>query len=249
VHNVTRNPGEIHIYRDASAVSRALADIFVEISQTASADRGRFSVALSGGNTPRAAYELLAESPACDDVCWSDTYVYFGDERCVPPDDSQSNYHMAQETLLSKVPLPPKNVHRMRGEVDPKQAAEEYARVLVDDLGPTPQLDLVMLGMGPDGHTASLFPGNNPETDSDKLVRAVYAETQQMWRITLTPKVINAARNVVFAAEGATKAGTLAAVREGPYNPLQYPSQIVSPTNGRLIWLVDESAAGQLSKI
>ena len=246
---MTRNPGEIHVLRDATAVAKALADIFVEVSQTAIADRGRFSVALSGGNTPRAAYERLAESPVCDDVCWSDTYVYFGDERCVPPDDSQSNYHMAQEAFLSKVPIPPKNVHRMRGEIDPKDAAEDYAHVLVDDLGTLPRLDLVLLGMGPDGHTASLFPGNNPEADSDKLVRAVYAETQQMWRITLTPKVINAARTIVFAAEGSGKAGTLAAVREGPYDPIQYPSQIVSPTDGRLIWLVDESAAGQLSKL
>jgi 6-phosphogluconolactonase len=243
---VTRNLGELHVSPDAAGVAKSLADLFVDIGKSAIADRGSFSVALAGGNTPRAAYTLLGQRPEA--LCWSDVYVYFGDERCVPPDDDQSNYHMAVETFLSKVPIPETNVHRMRGEIDPPEAAREYASVMVERLGDPPRLDLIMLGMGPDGHTASLFPGADPETDASDLVRAVYAESQHMWRITFTPIVINSARNVVFAVEGSSKSATLAAVRQGEYDPRTYPSQIVSPSDGRLIWLVDESAAGQLQK-
>lgn len=244
-----RTLGELHLLPDGPAVARALAELFIDIAATALADRGRFTVALAGGNTPRATYALLATPEFAERVSWSDVYVYFGDERCVPPDDEQSNFRMAQETLLGVVPIPEKNIHRMRGEIDPSQAAQEYAQELTEDLGIPPRFDLVMLGMGPDGHTASLFPGADPQADSGALVRGVYAQAQLMWRITLTPTVINAARNVVFAVEGAGKAETLAAVREGTYEPTKYPSQIVAPFDGRLIWLVDSAAAGSLKHV
>jgi 6-phosphogluconolactonase len=179
-------------------------------------------------------------------LSWSDVYVYFGDERCVPPNDEQSNYRMASETFLDRVGIPPENVHRIKGEIDPQKAAADYAQELRADLGAPPRFDLVMLGMGTDGHTASLFPGADPTTDSDALVRGVYSDSQMMWRVTLTPEAINAASNVVFAVEGLTKANTLAAVREGPYDPRKLPAQIVAPTSGRLVWLVDSLAAGML---
>jgi len=238
--------GRVQVFADAPAVAQALADLIIDVGQTAMADRGSFRVALSGGNTPRAAYRLLAEAPRSEALSWSDTFVYFGDERCVPPDDEQSNYRMATKAFLDAVPIPRANVHRIRGEIDPAAAAADYATILRTDLGDPPRFDLMLLGLGPDGHTASLFPGTPPTTDDAALVRAVYASSQAMWRVTVTPQVINAARTVVFAVEGAEKAGILATVLEGPHDPTSYPAQIVAPESGRLIWLVDELAAAML---
>jgi 6-phosphogluconolactonase len=238
--------GELHVFPNASEVAKAVADLFVDVGRCAQTDRGCFRVALSGGNTPRAAYELLAQAPRNERLSWSDVFVYFGDERCVPPDDEQSNYRMACNAFLDKVPIPLPNVHRMQGEIDPAEAARDYANVLRTDMGEAPAFDLVLLGLGPDGHTASLFPGTDPATDNDALVRAVYAQAQNMWRITITPKVINAARNVAFAVEGSEKTAILAAVLEGPRDPVVHPAQIVAPSPGRLLWLVDELAAGML---
>jgi 6-phosphogluconolactonase len=240
--------GELQIYRNPEALAAALAELFVTTGSVAMADRGSFYVALSGGNTPRNAYELLAREPLVEQLSWSDTFVYFGDERCVPPIDEQSNYRMAQKAFLDAVPIPPANVHRIAGEADPGHAANEYASILRADLGNAPVFDLVLLGLGPDGHTASLFPGAAPDVDDQALVRAVYAKSQMMWRVTITPKVINLARTVVFAVEGPDKAAALAAVYEGPIDPTKYPAQIVHPTSGRLIWMVDELAAGMLKQ-
>jgi 6-phosphogluconolactonase len=238
--------GELRVFQDSPAVAAALADLFVSTGQTAMADRGVFRVALSGGNTPRAAYELLAQEPRCLDLSWSDVFIYFGDERCVPPDDEQSNYRMARKAFLDSVPIPHANIHRMRGEIDPGHAANEYASILRADLQDPPHFDLVLLGLGRDGHTASLFPGQPPDIGDVTLVRAVYAESQMMWRITITPKLINLARTVAFAVEGAEKADILAKVLETPRNPTTCPAQIVQPKSGHLIWLVDELASGLL---
>jgi 6-phosphogluconolactonase len=238
--------GELQVYKDSAEVAAAVADLFINVGQTALTVRGSFHVALSGGNTPRAAFELLAREPRSESLAWKDVFVYFGDERCVPPDDEQSNFRMAEETLLDAVPIPKHNVHRIHGETDPAEAARDYAKVLLDDMGDPPRFDLMLLGMGPDGHTASLFPGSSPEEDSDKLVRAVYAKSQMMWRVTLTPTVINASRVVAFAVEGVDKASTLCDVYTGPLDPVKYPSQIVAPTDGRLIWIVDKLAAGMI---
>jgi len=236
--------GELQVYPDSAALAQAAADLFVNVGQMAMADRGAFRVALAGGNTPRAAYELLAQEPRSLDLSWSDVYVYFGDERCVPPDDEQSNYRMARKAFLDAVPIPPHNIHRMRGEIDPGQAANEYASILRTDLAEPPRFDLVLLGLGPDGHTASLFPGTPPDTDDGALVRAVYAQSQMMWRITITPRVINLARTVAFQVEGSEKADVFAKVYQGPIDPTTYPAQIVHPSSGRLIWMADDLAAG-----
>ncbi len=236
----------LEILPDADAVAHAVADLFVDVGRLAMADRGSFRVALSGGNTPRVAYELLADESRAELLSWSDVFVYFGDERCVPPDDEQSNYRMARKAFLDAVPIPPANVHRIRGEINPVAAAADYAQILRTDMGDHPQFDLVLLGLGPDGHTASLFPGTPPETDDDALVRAVYSQSQAMWRVTITPKVINAAHTVAFAVEGVEKTAILATVLEGPRDPTKYPAQIVAPTPGRLLWLADELAAGLL---
>ncbi len=235
--------GELCVYADAATVAQALADYFVAAGERAIAERGKFAVALSGGNTPRAAYDLLAADPLRANVSWSDVFIYFGDERCVPPDDERSNYRMAREAFLDAVPIPNANVARMRGEIEPGLAANEYASILRTSLGELPRLDLVMLGLGEDGHTASLFPGIAQEIEGNSLVEAAYAQLQAMWRVTMTPKLINAARRVVFAVEGAAKARALAAVYEGPRDPITYPAQLVQPSSGELTWLVDEAAA------
>jgi 6-phosphogluconolactonase len=238
--------GELRVYADAGAVAQALAESFVAAGRAAIAERGAFAVALSGGNTPRAAYELLAADPLRASLPWSEVFIYFGDERCVPPDDPRSNYRMAREALLDAVPIPSANVARMRGETDPGLAANEYASILRADLGANPRFDLIMLGLGEDGHTASLFPGIAQGIEEHSLVEAAYAQSQAMWRITVTPKLINAARRVVFAVEGVAKARALAAVIEGPTEPMTYPAQLVQPSSGELTWLVDQAAANLL---
>lgn len=238
--------GEMRILPDAAAVARALAETFVAAGAASIAERGEFRVALSGGKTPRAAYELLAGDELSGKLYWSKVYVYFGDERCVPPDDPLSNYRMAREAFLDRVPIPAENVHRMRGEIEPGFAANEYASQLRADMGNVPHFDLVLLGLGEDGHIASLFPGSSPDLEATSLVRAVYAPSQAMWRITLTPLVINAARSVAFAVEGEQKARALAAATEGPRDAEKIPAQIVHPASGRLEWLVDEAAASLL---
>jgi 6-phosphogluconolactonase len=238
--------GDLQVFSSPEKLAAAAADLFVDVGQTAMADRGLFRVALSGGTTPRHAYELLAEEPRSLALPWSDVYVYFGDERCVPPDDELSNYRMARKAFLDKVPIPHANVHRIRGEADPGVAANNYASIIRSDLADPPHFDLVLLGLGPDGHTASLFPGSPPDLHDNVLVRAVYAESQGMWRVTMTPKLINLARTVAFLVEGAEKADVLSKVIEGPRNPTAYPAQIVHPASGRLVWLVDELAAGML---
>jgi len=237
---------ELRVYADAGAVAQALADAFVMVGRTAIAERGAFAVALSGGNTPRAAYELLAADPLRTSLSWNDVFIYFGDERCVPADDERSNYRMAREAFLDAIPIPEANVARMQGEIDPGMAANEYASILRTDLGANPRFDLVMLGLGEDGHTASLFPGIAQKVEENSLVEAAYAQSQAMWRISVTPKLINAARRVVFAVEGVAKAHALAAVYEGPRDPLTYPAQLVQPSSGELTWLVDEAAASLL---
>jgi len=238
--------GELHVYPDSEVLARTVADVFVSIGRQASAERGAFRVALSGGNTPRAAYELLGQEPLRNQLSWSEVFIYFGDERCVPPTDERSNYRMAKRAFLDAVGIPDANVNRIRGEDDPGLAANEYASLIRTDLGSSPRFDLIMLGLGPDGHTASLFPGTPPETDAAVLVRAVDVPAQGMWRVTITPKVINLAYNVVFVVEGAEKAEILAAVYQGPIDPVKYPAQIVAPKDGRLTWLVDNAAAAKL---
>jgi len=239
--------GEVRILDDAAGVAEALADVFVQKARDAIAARGRFAVALAGGNTPKAAYALLANPPRGSQVDWQRVFVYFGDERCVPPGDDQSNYKMASDSLLSHVPIPTAQVFRMHGEDDPQLAARDYANELRETLGDPPRFDLVMLGMGPDAHTASLFPGTDPYTDDEQLVRAQYVQKASMNRLTLTPAAINAARCVVIATEGPSKTEALSAVFLSPDDPTQRPIQAIAPRDGKLLWLVDRAAAGSLT--
>jgi 6-phosphogluconolactonase len=241
-------PGKLVVVADDDALARAVAAYFIATALDAIAARGRFDVALSGGSTPKAVYALLAAPLAVAALAWPRVRFFFGDERCVPPDDPESNYKTARDGLLEPLGIDAAHVFRMRGEDEPTAAARDYAAVLRAELGPSPVFDLVMLGMGPDGHTASLFPGTDPLTDDEALVRAPWVEKFSTHRITLTPRVINAARTVAIAAGGAAKASVLREVREGAYDPMVHPIQIVNPHDGELIWFVDAAAAGALSR-
>lgn len=243
---------EIRRCDDAAALARAAAELFIETARAAIAARGRFSVALSGGSTPRALYHLLAGSEYHDRVDWSRTWVFFGDERCVPPTNAESNYRMAREALLFHVPVPATQVFRMRGEAaDPDAAARLYEinlrRAFALAPGELPRFDLILLGMGPDGHTASLFPHTEALRVQDRLVVANWVEKLSATRLTLTLPAINHAALVVFLVAGADKAETLAAVLQGSPQPEELPSQQVAPPDGRVVWLVDQAAAAQLS--
>lgn len=224
----------------ADAVARQIADRGAEaISAT-----GRFTLALAGGSTPRAAYDRLAtHHPQLD---WHRTHVFWGDERCVPPEDPRSNYRMAREALLDRVPIPQRQIHRIRGEAEPAQAAAEYEQELGALGHETPALDLVLLGLGEDGHTASLFPGQPAVHETTHRVLAVLDPAGTLWRVTLTPPILNAARHVTFVVAGASKATRLRQVLEGPFTPALLPAQAIRPAQERLTWMVDEAAAGEL---
>jgi 6-phosphogluconolactonase len=232
----------MEVFGSRQALEGAVADLFIDVGETAIAERGRFCVALAGGETPKGAYDLLAVEPRSTAIPWKDVFVFFGDERCVPPQDLRSNYKMAKDAFLDAVGIPPHNVHRIRGEIDPRTAAREYRKLLVDDLGDPPRFDLLLLGLGPDAHTASLFPGEDPYLDDSALVRATSEPQSGMFRVTLTPRAINAARIVAFAIAGTEKTTALKAVRHGPHDPTKFPAQAVAPTDGELYWLVDEPA-------
>lgn len=247
---------KVSVYPDNESLISGAADFIADAAVQAITARGRFTLALSGGHTPQPVYARLATPGYRERLDWSKVQVFFGDERCVPPDDPQSNYHMVKTALFDEVPLPEANIHRIRGEADPEQAAADYAQVLERTFGgkaaaggPPPEgFDLILLGMGDNGHTASLFPGLAVVTETERWVMAQYVEVVGMWRLTLTPVVINAARRVAFLVSGAQKAEMLHRVLEGPYQPVVLPSQIIKPTRGELHWLLDEPAAAQVRR-
>ena len=241
---------QLSIVANATALAQAAADYFVQAAQANIAEHGRFTVALAGGSTPKAMFALLATNPCREAVAWEKTFIFWGDERCVPPDHPESNYRMTQEALLSHVPLPAQNVFRMHGEMEPAQAAREYTEQLKQffQTDTLPRFDLVWLGMGADGHTASLFPSTTAlSASTDSIVVENYVAKLQAFRLTLTAATINQARAVVFLIGGADKAATLKAVLQGDYQPELYPSQLIQPLSGSLRWIVDEAAAAQIS--
>jgi 6-phosphogluconolactonase len=241
--------GQLIILDDSSQVARAAADRFAEIARAAIDARGRFSVALAGGSTPKQAYELLASDEYKDQLDWSKVHIFFGDERLVPPDDAESNYRMVNEAVLSHVAIPLENIHRMQGVGD----AVANARLYEDELrtyfndAEWPGFDLVLLGMGDDGHTASLFPGSPALAEQQAWVAANWVEKFNALRITLTAPAINHAAHVIFLVTGENKADRLAEVLSGGRDAGRLPSQLINPLNGSLEWLVDKSASAHLS--
>jgi 6-phosphogluconolactonase len=242
----------IERYANSQLLARAAAEHFIRIANDAIKLRGRFAVALSGGATPKTLYEQLAAAEMVSRVKWRRVYVFWGDERCVPPGHADSNYRLAYESLLLHAPIPPENVHRIHGELPPEQAAREYERQLGDFFSlvqkAIPRFDLVLLGLGLNGHIASLFPDAPALHEKTRLVTEQYVEELQSWRVTVTPQVINHAANVTFLVSGQEKAEVVRAVLDGPAQPDRYPAQLIKLVAGKLRWLVDEDAAALLSK-
>ena len=243
---------EIIVCRDVDELNRRAAAQFVALANDAIARSGRFTVALSGGSTPQALYSLLASSDYCKRVDWLRVHLFWGDERCVPPDHPESNYRMVREALLSQIQIPPENIHRMVGEIEPEQAAVSYAVELkqffhLDENG-WPRFDLIFLGLGEDGHTASLFPGSAALEETDRLVATAYVEKLHAQRLTLTLPAINAAAQASFLVSGQSKAPMIEKILGAGAARLDYPAARVAPADGRLTWLVDAAAAARLSR-
>ncbi len=241
-----------YVEPNPAALARRAADFFVDHAIEAVAARGVARVAISGGSTPKAAFATLAEQGEHwrERMPWQKLDLWWVDERCVPPDDAESNYRMTREVLLDQVPLNPGQIHRMEGELAPDEAAARYEAELRKSFGlrepEVPRFDVVQLGMGPDGHTASLFPHTDALRVTDRLAAANYVEKLDMWRVTLTRPVINAARNVFFLIAGTEKAMIVNEVLEGPRDPQRLPSQFIAPVNGILTLLLDQAAAALL---
>lgn len=244
---------EYKVVADAAALAAASAERFTGAAEKAAAERGRVRIAISGGSTPKAAFALLADSshPWRARVPWDKLDLFWVDERCVPPDHADSNYRMTREAMLDKVPLKPEQVHRMEGELEPVMAAARYESVLRNvfrlEGAESPRFDLVALGMGPDGHTASLFPHTEAIHETGRLVTANHVPQQKdSWRLTLTWPVINQASYVFFEIGGADKAQSLHEVLTGPRDPERLPSQLIWPSSGILSMVLDKDAAALL---
>jgi 6-phosphogluconolactonase len=244
---------EIRILPDIPAVAKRAAQEFVEAATAAVNEKGSFNVALSGGSTPKALHALLVDDGALRaQLPWDKMTLFFGDERHVGPGHPESNFRMANETLISKAPVKPEQVLRIKGEYqDTEKAAKEYEQAIrasfkIGD-GQFPRFDLVLLGMGNDGHTASLFPGTKALHETKRIVVRNWVGKFYTDRITLTAPAINNAERVIFLVAGADKAPALKGVLEGPYEPDQLPAQMIQPSNGKLLWLVDGTVGGMLA--
>jgi 6-phosphogluconolactonase len=244
---------DVRILTNTDAIARRAAQEFVQAATSAVSSKGYFTVALAGGSTPKALYSLLANDAALRaQLPWDKMYFYFGDERSVGPDHPDSNFRMATETMLSKVPLKAEQIFRIKGEdKDTERAAQEYEQSLCASFkiaeGQFPRFDLVLLGMGNEGHTASLFPGTKALHETKRVVVHNWVGKLYTDRITLTAPAINNAARVIFMITGADKALALKGVLEGPCEPEQLPAQMIQPSSGELLWLVDTIAGGMLS--
>lgn len=241
---------DIRIFKESETLSRHAASLWVQQSALAINDRNRFLVALNGGNTPNRLFQLLATEYRAQ-IDWSKAHVFWGDERCVPADDPGSSYGQAREMLLRHVPIPETHIHRVNTDLGPAEAARDYALTLGQFASPPleiPRFDLVYLGMGEDGHTASLFPGSPVEVAETVIPVTAYYQDRPANRVSLTQRVFNQARVVAFMATGAKKADTLAEVLSDRYDPVRLPAQRIDPAHGQLIWLVDEAAAEKLPR-
>lgn len=239
---------QVLIFSGVEELSRSAAENFVEIGSEAIEKRGRFTVALAGGSTPKYLYHLLTTKYFNSQINWKSVFFFFGDERNVLPDAEESNFRMANENLLKPLKIDFDKIYRWETVLKtPEKIADDYESSVESFFRGFPDFDLILLGMGSDGHTASLFPFTEALKESEKIAVASYVEKLSDWRFTLTFPVINNARNVIFLVSGADKAKTLKEVLEGDAQPLKYPSQAVKPGGGNLFWLVDEPAAQFLS--
>jgi 6-phosphogluconolactonase len=237
---------DLHVYKDGEALSVAAAKWIADRITDTLKTKDRFTIALSGGSTPKRLHELLAQAPYKETLAWSKLHVFWGDERAVPFDDSRNNAKMAYDTLLNFVPVPASQIHVMRTDIAPEQSAIEYEKILHEYFDKTPySFDLVLLGMGDDGHTLSLFPGLPIVHEEKAWAKSFWLQAQDMSRITLTKTIVNKSACVAFLTAGTAKAHALNEVLKGAYNPDLYPSQEIKPA-GELHWFVDEAAAAGL---
>ncbi|GAB3574693.1 6-phosphogluconolactonase [Spirosoma luteolum] len=240
---------DVIVRKNPTDLAKAAADFIAKRIKTVLKTQDRFTIALSGGSTPKALHELLAKSPYAEQIPWLQLHVFWGDERFVPIDDEQSNAGMAYDTLLGHVFTPEDQIHVWRTDLEPQAAAADYDQLLHRYFGDEgPSFDLVLLGMGDDGHTLSLFPGTEVVHEQSAWTAAYFLTQQNMYRLTLTAPIVNRASCVLFLVAGPKKAAPLQQVLEGPYNPDVYPSQQIKPSPGELVWLVDEKAAADLTK-
>jgi 6-phosphogluconolactonase len=242
---------DIAVYSDKDTLSHEAARYIVRVAQESIVTHGRFTIALSGGTTPGKAYGLLASEPYRSQIDWALVEVFWSDERCVPAESEESNYHLAQEVLLSKVPIAAQQIHRMPAdEADRYAASQAYTREMQRTFGTDgiPAFDLIQLGMGPEGHTASLFPHQSSLHEQQHLVMPVTVPKPPPPRLTFTPPLLNAAVHVLFLVTGEEKAEALQAVLEGEYQPDEYPAQIVRPPQGEVVWMLDSAAASKLHR-
>jgi 6-phosphogluconolactonase len=244
---------EVVVLPDSAAVTRRAAEEFLKSVNEAIAQKGTFTVALAGGSTPKALYAMLSDDPAYSSkIPWAELHFFFGDERHAPPDSPESNFHMANQTLFSKGLVKPEQITRIKGEYkDTEKAALEYEQALrayfkLQD-GEYPRFDLVLLGMGDEGHTLSLFPGTRALHATNRIVVRNWVGKLFTERITLTAPAANQANRVIFCVTRADKALALKAVLEGPYEPEQLPAQFIQPVHGKLLWLVDQAAGSMLA--
>ena len=241
---------EIIVCRDVDELNHKAAEQFIELANKAIQRSGQFAVALSGGSTPKTIYSLLASADYKERVDWSRVHLFWGDERCVPPDHPESNFRMVEESLLSKVLIPAANIHRMPGEKEPEQAATEYEEHLRQFFhlthGGVPRFDLIFLGLGEDGHTASLFPDSAALNEKERSVATVYVEKLKAHRLTVTLPVINGAAQVTFLVSGQSKTAIVNDILGSNSDSFIYPAAKVSPIDGRLTWLVTADTIGNL---
>lgn len=237
----------IQVFTDKASLTGAAVDLFISLAQRSILERGAFSVALSGGSTPKALYTRLADPGLQDQLAWADIHLFFGDERYVLPDHPESNFRMVKEALLSRVEIPGENIHRVKTEMDVRLAAFDYEEQLRAHFSdPWPRFDLVLLGMGADGHTASLFPDTAGLNEEHRWFIANQVPAQDAWRLTLTKNALNAGRQIVVLVSGLSKADMLSEVLTGPKEPMHKPVQLISPVQGEMTWLIDRDAASQL---
>lgn len=247
METVVKQPQSVRVFPDADQMSVSAAETIAAEAVRIIADRGRFTIALSGGSTPRRTYALLAASPYRESIPWQQTEVFWADERCVPRDHSESNYKLAFDMLLAHVPLPPRNIHPVPGEKEPGRAAAAYEEDLKKAFGGNsmPVFDFVVLGVGSDGHTASLFPGSPALSESTRLAAPVYFDPPGLSRVTLTLPVLNNAARILFLVMGGAKAGIVHEVLEQG-NPKGHPAGLVRPDRGTVLWMLDPEAGSLL---
>jgi len=252
---MAENKSILHIYKTPEELSAAVAKWIADQIRDTLKNQDRFVIVLSGGSTPKQLHKILAATPYKEQIEWSKLHIFWGDERDVPFDDERNNAKMAFDTLLNHVPVPPSQIHIMRTDIPPEQSAIEYEKILHQYFDPQQlkrlpgnTFDLVLLGMGDDGHTLSLFPGTTLVHEEKTWVKSFFLSSQNMYRISLTKSIVNRSARIAFLTTGQSKANALKQVLQGAHNPDLYPSQVIQPANGELHWFVDEAAAGLLKK-